>query len=491
MKAVFYTTNDMGTGHARRTCALLMALRAQIVNLDAVVLTNSPFRELFDAVRVPTYYFPQLYTAPRSRTGTASARVSLNMHEDVALACLKSIAPELTVFDTYVSRRVASSVRKYSDYTCLVFRKCTPETFVRYVRAGYFAFFDLVVVPNTQADFAFALPSSALDEFQAQSTVLYVGPILFPEIGSAKSTVALKDRKMVLLLGGGGGYDALQRPFFERAACAVAEVSAQLKGSLSCCEVRGPLAQDTAQADIETLRSPVDVLALIEQAELVISHGGYNSVNEILAAGARAIFCPFYRRTESQAERVNALRGRSATLVVDSTIGPEDLAEAIASVIKEQKPERIPMPGADLAAAAILDLARTRLHASTKPRRPIHTERVSVHWDSACNLPDDVAGRPSTIMLELGLGAAAMLCERARIGVQALCDRGIPEQDIEIHFAEAQDYSCLPALVAFLASRRLRSVSGTLISASHCSEALFQAFERCRSFPVSFRYDII
>jgi len=78
-------------------------------------------------------------------------------------------------------------------------------------------------------------------------------------------------------------------------------------------------------------RARNDFPALLSRCSLSVSQGGYNTVLETLAAGARAVIAPYAGGLETeQTLRAEALQSRGALqLVREEDLSPEKLAAAI------------------------------------------------------------------------------------------------------------------------------------------------------------------
>ena len=100
------------------------------------------------------------------------------------------------------------------------------------------------------------------------------------------------------------------------------------------------------EADFEALRARAPAGVIVERARpdfpslvmdcaLSISQGGYNTVMEVMNAGARAVVVPYAGGIETeQTLRATALEKRGAIHVVDeATLSPDTLAAAVESAM--------------------------------------------------------------------------------------------------------------------------------------------------------------
>ena len=108
-------------------------------------------------------------------------------------------------------------------------------------------------------------------------------------------------------------------------------------------------------------RSRPDFTALVTNAALSISQGGYNTVMEVLEAGTRAVIVPYAGGAETeQTLRAKELARRTPIEVVDErSLSPQTLAAAVDTAWRRDPPENsmLDTDGAANAAAAIADWA--------------------------------------------------------------------------------------------------------------------------------------
>ncbi|MCP5150808.1 MAG: glycosyl transferase family 28 [Chromatiales bacterium] len=104
-----------------------------------------------------------------------------------------------------------------------------------------------------------------------------------------------------------------------------------------------------------------DFPALLARSAVSVSQAGYNTVVEVLAAGARAVLVPF----AAHGEREQGLRARAlaaagrATVVEEAGLDPTTLAVVVARAVASPAPQMpCDLDGARRAAALVVDLAR-------------------------------------------------------------------------------------------------------------------------------------
>jgi predicted glycosyltransferase len=108
-------------------------------------------------------------------------------------------------------------------------------------------------------------------------------------------------------------------------------------------------------------RSRSDFTALVTNAALSISQGGYNTVMEVLEAGTRAVIVPYAGGAETeQTLRAKELARRTPIEVVaEGSLSPESLAAAVDTAWRRDPPENgmLDTNGAAAAAGLIADWA--------------------------------------------------------------------------------------------------------------------------------------
>jgi predicted glycosyltransferase len=127
-----------------------------------------------------------------------------------------------------------------------------------------------------------------------------------------------------------------------------------------------------APAGVVVERNRPDFPTLLYNCRVSVSQGGYNTILELLQAGARAVVVPYDRDGQTeQTVRARCLARRGAIHVVpDRALTPARLAEAVDLVASAARPPRVPVDvrGAATSARIIAHLAREAYAARTWSR---------------------------------------------------------------------------------------------------------------------------
>jgi predicted glycosyltransferase len=490
MRVVFYSVNDMGLGHLRRSAAIMVHLRSLVPEIAPLMVTNAHFQPFLESLNVPAVVLPRPKNGPRNRPDQLRARIDPELFDELSLRTIGGYRPDLVVFDTYVGSKLLRGLAALEAASCLVYRKCRPSSFVQQVRGRYFSAFDSVIVPHTEPEFKADLPVSVVSAFENQTRVSYVGPVIFPAGDHRPQLRRSEDERIILLLGGGGGYDASQSRFF---ACA--RRAAQLYTSASpsparCLTIVGPFAHPPAGVDVDDLIiSPLDVLGYIGEADLVISHGGYNSVNEVLASGARAIFCPFYRATEDQRERLERLLGRSATALAPPDVTEVELVRIIDALLAEARPEPVSASGG-LHAAQLLSDQLLGGETGGPGEPPVRCKPIEVEWAFVSEVQDHPLLPFAPIFVWLGQATNETLLCRAQSVCETLERFGVAVSEVYLSYSDPGEGEQLPSLVKSLLAHRFKRVTAHIAARDTSNPKYYFILEECRRLKPMFDFEI-
>jgi predicted glycosyltransferase len=135
-------------------------------------------------------------------------------------------------------------------------------------------------------------------------------------------------------------------------------------GNLPETEFQGLAKLAAGQPGIELERSRPDFTNLLANCALSVSQAGYNTLMEIVQAGARAVVVPFARGQETeQSLRARCFAERGLLeLVEEAALAPEALAAAIDRAARKPRaaPGAMNLDGARRSAASLLQLAMER-----------------------------------------------------------------------------------------------------------------------------------
>jgi predicted glycosyltransferase len=227
----------------------------------------------------------------------------------------RSFAPDVVVYDTTLPdddewpHEYGQSGRVY------IMRKWRDDRQDELFEHPLLPRMDAVIVPHAPEEFGRPAPE------WLRERMAFVGPIVRLPDPSAqmrlRARYGLRPWDFVLTSTcGGGGFEAQAERFLRT----VWKVHAALAGAvrdLRHIVVKGPnfarpLAGPPGALLVDT---EPDMASLLAQSDLVIAEGGYNTVNEVRAAGTPAVFLPSARGKDDQEERVLELERRGLARV--------------------------------------------------------------------------------------------------------------------------------------------------------------------------------
>ena len=176
------------------------------------------------------------------------------------------------------------------------------------------------------------------------------------------------DGEVIVSAGGGAVSEELFRAAIAaRPSTRLAEARWRLLAGHALPEPEFTALAAEAPDGVVVERARPDFTTLLSNAALSISQGGYNTVMELLAAGARGVIVPYAGglKTE-QTLRARLLERQSGLQVVEeSELSAEALVHAIEATLEARPPaaQRLDTDGARVTAGILRDLAAERMAA--------------------------------------------------------------------------------------------------------------------------------
>ncbi|MFO1078145.1 MAG: hypothetical protein U1E73_10535 [Planctomycetota bacterium] len=384
-RVLCYSHDSYGLGHLRRSVTLATALVSASRNVHALCLTGSPVPDLFqlpercDLVKLPSigkdadgdYISRRLpiglgeLTSLRSQLITSTVRAfrpDLLLVDHTILGPGEELLPVLQrLRHEHFPTRVVLGMRDVLDSPMRARAELLRQRAFEVVES----FYDHVLVYGDRDVFDPITDYGFPDAVAAKTT--FTGPVVPPGTGPRRRTRAAAPQLVVTAGGGEDGYELLRG--------VVAALRGPLRGdALTATVVTGPLLAAEAVADLERAaqgdprivlrRSCGDMAQLLDDADLVIGMGGYNTVYETLARGTAMLAAPRRTPREEQWERCTRLadRGLLAVFADGELQDPHRTAAAIRRALHTPpRPQKgLPCRGADVAARSCLQLLGSR-----------------------------------------------------------------------------------------------------------------------------------
>jgi len=374
-KVLFYVQHLLGVGHVMRAVALTEAMcrwqlrvclvhggapvphadfgRAQVVQLPVLKARDSSFSGLVDSVgKAPDQHF-------------------LGARRRQLLSCLQRFAPDLVLIEAFPFGRrqmhfellplldACRSANPRPVLVCsvrdIVQRRRKPGRTQESVRLIN-EFFDHVLVHGDAKFITF--DESFAGTAEIATRIHYTGYV----VRMPGDSVADANAQVLVSAGGGAvGFQLLRTALQAR----VLSQAAELKWWLLVGEGVSPKALDSlremAPSGVTLTRTRPDFQSLLSRCLLSISQAGYNTVAEVLRAGAPAVLVPFEGTGETeQIQRAERLAQRGLVQVVrERQLSPEHLAAAVDRALagRPDPKSRPDLSGASSSAALIANWA--------------------------------------------------------------------------------------------------------------------------------------
>lgn len=300
MRVLLYAINGVGLGHVTRLAALGRALRALAeagdIDMEVSLLTTSEAPRL--PADLPTYKLP-------SKTVTQRAGFDRQRQAAVSKVLISNLvatlAPDLLVLDTQPQGAFSelAFLRGYARSTAFVYRHVDGRVADGPAFQSHLALYDRVLVPDFEGEAERYPMSSAV-----RQRTRFIGPVhgYRPAEAWDRARVRLHfnvppQRKLVYLAAGGGGDNADLHHLL---------AASSRDPSLHLLVGYGPLHQGSQRyGERVTPLMESEVWRYFPGVDAAISAAGYNTYQELLAAGVPTLFFAQPRGLDRQDERVS------------------------------------------------------------------------------------------------------------------------------------------------------------------------------------------
>jgi predicted glycosyltransferase len=524
MRILYHAINGSGLGHLTRLSAIALAVQQEAPDVHQLMATSANYPPLLKRLRMPSIVLPHDDNGPLIGVDRRRRTVSAKVLRRILSETVRAYDPKVLVFDTHAPLDLVEETRQDGRRSVLVLRHCRDVVLAKMLRDGALSLFGLVLLPHSRAQLAAIVSDSLLRQLDHVPVTRYVGDIVFPstlgaaevETVAARHGVAGTDR-LILICAGSGGYSAVNRQFIEKACRAAMERRLRDPSVRVIC-VAGPYADAMpASQDCAVIDAEPDLQLLMARAELVVAHGGYNTVQEVLRTGSRALLVPVHRGAEDQAALVRSLLPRPGTRILSPGAPEAAFRRAFHQLLREPRPQPVAADGASVAARAIVELGGlpdtyicTRSPLSTPapgrragPRHLVRSlkaneseARLCIDWDVVvdvlASLGPQARSRIVSIEVHFGTGDPDLWEERVRRVYDAIGATGFDPQALIFCLDGASGGPDLAELAERIGDLRFHMLVANLpldLLRLRPGE-VFEAAERCRALKLGFGIDI-
>jgi predicted glycosyltransferase len=346
-RIALYSHDTMGLGHIRRNQLIAKALAAPPLNASVLLITGIREGGAFavphgiDSMSLPAY--------KKGADGSYSSR-SLDMSveqltrlradlidmalmrfepdlfiaDNVPRGALDELVPALTRMRTERQARCVLGLRDILDDPAITCREWADRRNFETIRHFYDAVwvYGDPTVYETAAEYAF--PG---DVRNITSYMGYLDPCHGSDQSQSRTGAGARGKRLALCSAGGGQDGFALAENFAQAVFPDNMTGLIVTGPFMPRDKRKLLtAFADARADLDVIEAIYDPIPLIRRAECVIGMAGYNSVNEMLALGKRALLVPRTSPRVEQLIRAERLAELGlASYLADHDVSPDAL----------------------------------------------------------------------------------------------------------------------------------------------------------------------
>lgn len=384
---LFYAINGTGLGHLSRLLNIARSAETYLKCLGIPsriqFLTTSEGSEI--AGDYPVYKIPSKTIVNKSELSSGAYRAQAKLFISNVVAGIK---PDILILDTVPegSFKEFLFLKDYAKKTAFVYRHMIEERQRSETVQAHLSLYDLILIPDKPSE-----KSRYVWPKRKTEAIEFVGCIhgfqgdfqrsvgfphsQFSELNreSIRNYFGVPDNKTLIYVSAGGGGDKKASQDLK----SLIEVLSQDQDNVLLIGY-GPLYQGPKlyRANVIPLSEP-GVSRYFPGMDIAVSAAGYNSYNELLAAGVPTLFYAQEKGWDNQQERIDRgfKQGWHERL---SSFDPLLIQTKIAALkdpenrfrIQEKLAQRDSQSGASLAASALLEL-HSRLGESNVPRREL------------------------------------------------------------------------------------------------------------------------
>ena len=374
---LFYVQHLLGIGHVMRAATLARAMTRR--GLGVVVVSGGDHVPVLDAGSVDFVQLPPVRADDRffkvlvDETGAVVDDAWKADRRDRLLAVFEQVRPRVLVLELFPFGRrqlrfelipllEAAGARRprpwvVSSVRDILVEKAKPERNAEMVELAE-RYLDAVLVHGDPGliPFEATFPHAG----RLGERLCYTGYVV--DRDAARATAAPGPRTDVVVSAGGGAVSEslLDAALGSRPLTVLKHAAWRFLVGHNLPEDRFRAFREKAPAGVVVERARPDFPALLANCRVSVSQGGYNTVMEVLATGARGVIVPYAGGEETeQTIRARLLAERGLVRVVEEeALDPRTLAAAVdAASVAPLVEANIRMDGAETAARIVAEMA--------------------------------------------------------------------------------------------------------------------------------------
>jgi predicted glycosyltransferase len=331
---VFQAPNHIGLGHLNRLSCIALALREMDDHVRCLFVVEGNSHGILEEAGLPYLSLPHPDTVKRSRDWSEwSSLEKERVVGAIAESIVRTVRPVMVVYDCFPSESFIDPVIREGIKVALCVRKVKSiEDYIRDPRvARVLEVEPQLIIPHEPGDFL--LPDFLLPRAE------YVGPIVKhmpvdPE--PVQVRFKLIGKQILVISGGGGGYRDTAA-YFNLCLDAFDKLKSRMDNVVALL-ITGPLFSQWGDlrltSDVRIIPFDPAFTSTCATADLVLSQGGYNSINELVLLGTPTICIPAERGFDDQFERARDVAAKCANVCCFEGASAEHLAALMEARLK-------------------------------------------------------------------------------------------------------------------------------------------------------------
>jgi len=328
IKIMFHAINGIGLGHIFRTLNIAKALR-KLINCEILFVTTTNFTEVFEKER-----FEYVVVGKSSEELKELSRKNISVQEYLrqkespVIEQIKKFEPDILFFDQAILPNAIGYAESKNIFLVYILREIKSSSYFNRFK-DTLPLLDLILIPHEKEEVNPGFWKILNLGFEKKN-IFFAGNIFRePEKGKIKQVRKKYKKKgyefLVTVVSGGGGIADDTKKFFNQVAELAKKIHLKNK-KINWLFVKGPLFHDNLLfKDFHVIDYESNMPELFATSDLIISRGGYNSVNEIIAAKTPALVNPGFSFFDSQIERIKRYTDHGFIKIFDLTNSQESL----------------------------------------------------------------------------------------------------------------------------------------------------------------------
>ncbi len=304
MKILFVPTLGKGFGHIKRALLIISQLQSLKKDLDISIIIDNKIGAFINVPNLNTIILPFRYNNLFQEFAYSNALIDNTQYQNIVLSFIKSIKPDIVVYDFVISEPIFQLVEDYGGKNVLILREQRDKSVNYLVSSGLLDYFEKILIPHDLE--YFNLSGSSYN-----NKTINMGPIFDRKINYDKDSIRSKfdvSEKDIWIIASCGGGGFLNEPenileFIEYTDNYFKSKESIRFSYFKGCYTFNNFLYSSHSKSITVHDFDLNLSSYFYSADIIVSYLGYNSFYEILNSGSSATFIPATRILDDQQKR--------------------------------------------------------------------------------------------------------------------------------------------------------------------------------------------